>query len=207
MSARPWPSSRRIWHKPSNRPYAYGNSLHGIHAAKQARAWGIDMDAHVTKDGIIVVTHWPRLMLRDAYRPAASRLGRLRRVQSMTLEQVHQLRSPWGRPLTAVEALNQTHKRGLRLCLEVKEDRAFETATTYASLARRCERLGISPALVYVMTLSNLGSGDAPLRRLRAAKAAGFSTVLLAHSQVPSYWTLGASPIDYVRGPRARWKA
>lgn len=58
MPARPVPK-RRVFHV-HGKPYRTEDSLRGVRAAKAGRYKWIDLDCHVTSDGVLVITHWPK---------------------------------------------------------------------------------------------------------------------------------------------------
>jgi hypothetical protein len=58
MPALPVPK-RRVFHV-HGKPYRTEDSLRGVKTARNGRYKWIDLDCHVTKDGVLVITHWPR---------------------------------------------------------------------------------------------------------------------------------------------------
>lgn len=187
----------RIFHIAHGTPYHVENSITGLHKAKRAGFKHIDLDAQVTKDGHVVITHWSRPMLRDGFRDPLHKLGRHRKVASLTLEQVRRLRTRDGfRIHTAWSMFGHAADLGLAVMLEVKADRRFTEVEVMRQVRADAND---QECVVRVMTLSNLGRH--PELRLKAAKAAGFKTILLARGPIPTSWRPW---VDFVRGPW-RW--
>lgn len=207
------PSMRRIFHVPKGTAYTTGNSSAGMRWALRHFYRWIDWDANITSDNVVVIIHWPKFC-KDGFLykvvpkrvPGAFRVrdewlvkhgyGRETTVSDLTWTQVSELRTATGRFIrTARQMFRLAARHHLNVALEVKGDRRFERTALMRGLHRSAELEG---AEVIVMTLQNLGN---PELRLKAAKEAGFTTVLLARGRVPRAW----EPfIDYVRGKWVR---
>jgi Glycerophosphoryl diester phosphodiesterase family len=180
-------------------PYRRNNSLTGLrHAARNTKA--IDLDVQVTKDGVIVCTHWSRPMLRDGFRDPLGRLRRTRSIESMTWKQVKRLRSKDGHRIRTLHwMLNRAQVLSLkRVEIEAKDSRALGQPDTWAPVAQR----GGGLTLV-VKTISNLPNRSRAGRRMWAAHSMGLTTMLLPRGvrRMSRKWE---PYIDYVRGS-VRW--
>jgi glycerophosphoryl diester phosphodiesterase len=167
-----------IFHLKHPHPKHEENSLRGIRKAARRGFDEIDLDLQMTKDGAIVVTHWPRPMIRDGFRDPAGKLRRTRTVASMTLAEVTRLRTKHGgyriQPLRA--ALAQCARSGIGARLEPKGDRRFENEALWVGVKREADALG---AKVRGYSIRNLGGRGAGVRRVRAMNAAGIKSKVI----------------------------
>lgn len=116
----------RVFHKAHRTPYHVENSIRGIRKAKRAGYAGIDLDLQITKDGVIVNTHWPRPMMRDGFRDPKRKLRRWRTVGSMTWAEVSRLRAPGGYRINTLDrALAECARVGITAVVEPKGDKRF----------------------------------------------------------------------------------
>lgn len=204
----------RIFHVPHGTWYAIENSRVGIATAVLLGFLWIDLDSHVTKDGVIVIGHW-NLILKDHFLLPdwfIAKYGKHPRVSQVLWEDLQTLRTGMKgyrgrrrrfRYISAARAMQLINARKrLGLALEVKADHAFHDKATFDRLERDRNSIGLPKSRMAVMTLQNIGQ---PLLRLKAAKAAGFTTILLAHGRKPANFEAEWAPyIDYVRGSWSR---
>lgn len=186
------PRLARIFHKPKRQPYRWANSFRGIDRAKRAGYKQIDVDAQITKDGIVVALHWA-LLIRDRFRRGGKALPAGVKVSDLTWAEVRKLRSPDGYAIRSVEQIfARARRRGLRVFLEVKGDPRFADPQVMTQVKGAAIRTGCE---VRVMTLQNIPGAQA---RLKAAHAAGFETVLLRRGETPAW---ASEPyVTYIRG-------
>lgn len=119
------------------------NSLRGIRtAARRGYGW-IDLDLQMTKDGVIVVTHWDRPMRRDRFRDPLRRISAATPVSSLTWAQVRRLRTRDGYRIQRVETmLRACHRYGIGAYLEPKGDRRFDADAPWQHIAKVADDLG-----------------------------------------------------------------
>jgi glycerophosphoryl diester phosphodiesterase len=130
----------------------------------------------MTKDGAIVVTHWPRPMIRDGFRDPKKKLRRTRTVASMTLAQVQRLRTKDGyRILTLSEALEACADAKVKPVLEPKDDRRFNDPELWRKVEAEALAVGVHPE---GYSLRSNGRGRL---RVAAMKLAGIKARLLGH--------------------------
>lgn len=176
-------------------PYYRNNSLRGIHEAKKLGYSAIDLDWNVTKDGEPVCTHWDR-PLKHGFIDPQKRIPSSRKVSEMTLAEVMRLRSKKGsyriKPVDPI--FKHAAKYGLRVEFEAKTGIGFYHVSTFAKVKKAADKHGVH---VQVKTLSTLRGAP---RRLRAAKEAGLTTIILPRGsrrlKKKDYWGVA----DYVRG-------
>lgn len=176
-------------------PYAFNNSPAGIAHAKRLGYKAIDLDAHVTSDGRIVITHWALPLLYGFVDP----LGLIPKntpIWRMTYAEVRRLRYKQGgyRIYSAGTMLRLAKRAGLRVEFECKNSPQFGTDAPWVRLRKAVKATGVN---LQVKTINNVGAGGA---RLRAAHRNGFTTILLprGNRRVSREWW---AFIDYVRGP------
>lgn len=176
-------------------PYAKNNSVMGLLAAKKLRYTAIDLDFQVTKDGVLINTHWG---------DTREFKGPRRKFADMTWREVSKLRAKKGgyRIRTAAAMLALAKKHGFtRVEFEAKGSHGFEGPAGVRRFKRvkaRAESLGID---VEVKTLSNIGRS---VKRLAAAHEAGLTTIVLPRGarrlKKADYWPV----TDFARGP-VKW--
>lgn len=201
-----------LLHVEAPTPKHVENSIGGANLAVERGYPGIDWDWQLTKPdprcrhchaaGVVCVghricTHWLRPCLRDGFHDPAHQLGRFARVDRHTLDEVSRLITRDGHRIhedTRMFAVAAA--RDLKVAAEVKHPgysdvevmRRFSDAATDAGCNMR------------VMKLSD---GAAPLATLRAAKAVGRETIMIARGPIPDSWR---PFIDYRRGPARYWR-
>lgn len=165
----------RIFHvNRPDEPYHRGNSLRGIRRAARAGWDAIDLDLQMTRDGVVVNTHWARPMLRDGFRDPLEKISPKRPVSRMTWEQVSRLvagRRPRRYKIQRLErVLRACARRGIVAYLEPKADERFEDPAIWRYVAAVADDVGCE---LRGRSIRNLGGFGAGTRRVRAMEAAG----------------------------------
>lgn len=200
-----------LFHVPHGTPYHVENSIDGLNRAATGGYDSIDLDWQLTRPdtacrhcrqaGVVCIghpvnTHWPRPLLRDGFRDPRRQLGRLHRIDRMTLDQALRLITRDGHTMhTDARMFNEAADRALKVAAEVKHPgyadhevmRRFVVAAQRASCRMR------------IMKLSD---GAKPLATLRSAKAAGAQTIVIARGPIPASWR---PLVDFQRGPARFW--
>lgn len=206
-------SRRRIFHIPHGTAYAIENSPAGIErAAKRMFRW-IDMDCHVTKDGVPVLAHWDAIR-KDKFEvtPAfRAKYGDDPRVTEVLAEDLLTLQTtplPWSvwkkrrrvAYLTVEDAMQRISAfPRLGLALEAKGGEAFNRTETWEGIEAMRRAAGLPQERFMVMTLKQIGGARA---RLAAAHEAGHATVLMPRgAPVPTDWE---PAITWIRGKWVR---
>lgn len=211
MPARKMPRSRsRIFHVPKRVAYMVENSPRGIRMASRLGFRWIDLDANITRDGFVVIAHWPKIRKDRFVLPAwfIRKYGRNPRIADCDwgdLQLLHTVKFGFrGRRQVAryhtfpymAKLVGNTRRLGI--ALEVKGDKRFEDPKTFIRIDQYRHANNLPASRFMVMTLQNIGN---PWARLRAAKAVGsvrgWPTVLLARGPIPRE---RAGDFDYVRG-------
>lgn len=137
------PGSRAIAHPTKGEPYHRVNSLRGIRRAARQGYKRIDLDLSITKDGVVVVNHWPRLMVRDGFRDPLHQLDRRTPIHRLVWAQVKRLRTLGGyRVVTLARALAECAAYDIEPVLEPKGDPRFELVRTWTQIHRIAEASG-----------------------------------------------------------------
>lgn len=179
------PNLGRLLHKPKGVLYAAWGGVQAVRYAIAHRFGAIDIDVHVSKDGILMAVHWPREWLLDG-KPlgpvsthTASELARA----------VPRGGGPWR--IQPVATLMAEAKGRIVLALEAKPDPMLERVETWAKVAADAKRFRCR---VVVMTIQRQGKTPhaweiAAIRRLQAAKAAGLPVMVLSRGWLdPAKW-------------------
>jgi glycerophosphoryl diester phosphodiesterase len=178
-------------------PYYKGNSLRGVRKAAKRRgsARAIDLDFHVTKDGVWVNTHWGQPLLYG-FRDPLGKIKKTAHIADLTWAQVKRLEAgsrkhPY-RIQRAEAILALAARLGVRVEIEVKSDRAFNRPEAWATFAAIPAVQALNKrGLLMVKTLDNIG---APYKRLRQAHAHGFTTLILVRRGIPA----DKKNVDYI---------
>lgn len=189
-----YPDRLTILHKNDGEPYRRWCSIRGLRRAHKWGATAIDIDVNITRDGVVVATHWQRPMLKDGFSDPAGKLGRFKRVATLTMGQVSRLRAYDGyRIWRTRRMMREAARLGITLCLEAKPDGRFAWPQVWQRVAADAAATGAS---VIVMSQPHQGHGFV---FLEAASMAGLPTMLLSRG-VPRahHWRV----LDYVKGPR-----
>lgn len=165
----------RIFHvNRPDEPYHRGNSLRGIRRAARNGWPAIDLDLQMTRDGVVVNTHWDRPMLRDGFRDPWRQIPKEKRVRNMTWNQVSRLvagRLPRRYKIHRVErVLKACARRGIIAFVEPKGDPRFEDPAVWRYVAAVADDVGCD---LRGRSIRNLGGFGAGVRRVKAMRAAG----------------------------------
>ena len=188
---------RRVAHPKHGQKYHEVNSKRGVlKAARRLYRW-IDLDCRVTKDGVLVITHWPKPWVMDGFnRPEG--IAARDTVETLTWKQIKKLRTKDNYRIWRADKLVPfAVEEGLRVELELKSDNI--TATQLKALRKKLPK----KTWVQAKRLGTLGG-----RELLNAKRAGYKTILLGGGKrrptptVPRSWQ---EFIDYQRG-RVNWR-
>lgn len=99
------------------------NSLKGIRKAARLGYDAIDLDILITKDGVIVICHWDRPLLKDNFYDPLHRIQVRAMVRELTWEQIHRLEAPGGFRIQRIEtALAACARLKIIAYLEPKDD-------------------------------------------------------------------------------------
>lgn len=187
----------KVFHRSD--PYRAGNSIQGLDEAKAKGYTAVDLDALISKDGVVENTHWPEVIGKGGFYDPLGKIARDARVASLTHEQVARLRSKDGYVIRRMSAMiEEAKKRNLRVEVEAKSAVRFRYGYgglgTFRKLYEAAKNDG---ANVQVKVISTT-----PYAKLilAAAHKAGFTTFVLprgARTVPKSWWPY----IDYVRGP------
>lgn len=69
------------------------NSIRGVRRAKRRRKKSIDLDLQMTKDGVIVGTHWALPMVHDGFFDPLGKISRHTPISELTWAEVSRLRA------------------------------------------------------------------------------------------------------------------
>ncbi len=186
---------RNVYHKPKGARYAFGSTITAIHRAKASGHDSIDLDMTLDKQGNRWVNHWRLLQIKDSWRIAGARVSRKLGIDELSTAAVRRMRSPWGRILSAYDAMVECRKVGIIPCFEVKPDRRGRVYDVkwWRAFRRFCDKHGFDPVIM------SLPMGSHGRRCLQAAHDAGFRTMWL--------WRPGSvNPpfVDYVKSRPGR---
>jgi hypothetical protein len=199
-----------IFHVEKGIPYHVENSIHGLNLAATGGydAWDGDWQVTMPDDtcpyckrgrcvGHPINTHWRRPLLLDGFTDPDGQIGLRHSVDRMTLDQAARLITRDGYKMhDAVRMFHAAMTRQLKVAAEVKHPRYAEVPVMERLWAAK-EATG---ARVRVMKLSD---GPKPLGTLKAAKAVGAETIMIARGPIPDEWRPW---IDYQRGPARFWR-
>ena len=161
----------RILHVAYPTPKHVENSVRGVRRAARRGFDAIDLDMQITKDGVIVGTHWGRPLIKDGFRDPRHLIGRHAQVRDLTWTQVSRLvagRWPRRYRIARIERLlSECADRGVVALLEPKGDRRFAQAWPWEHIRDVAEDVG---CVVSVRALTEL-DGRA---HVAAARRAGF---------------------------------
>jgi hypothetical protein len=178
-------------------PYHKNNSIVGLNEAVANKKPAVDLDAHVTKDGVVVCTHWPYPLKQDTFFDPKGRIKKDTPIWELTWAEVARLRTPDDYRIHRMATMIRlAAARDLRVELEAKDSPGFAKLETWKQLKVTQKRYS---ADVQMKTLTSLHGYP---ERLTAARVAGFTTILLprdtkAHPVDRSLWPV----ISLVRGP------
>lgn len=184
---------RRVFHVANGRPYHEANSGRGVRAARRGRYRWIDLDAQVTKDGVLVITHWHKPLALDGFADPLGLIPRDALISRLTWAEVSRLRTRKGHRIWRADVLVPYAVRlGLRVELELKTRVPAATLRDLRATLDRPERVQVKALAPFPRAYS----------WLREAHEAGFVTMILGRDcKVPAY---ARAWINYRRGP-VRW--
>ncbi len=203
------PPERRTYHRVGSQPYRFENSFRGLaYAVDHGYDW-IDLDSNYCWDDarqrrVPLATHWPRID-KEGFDPADD-LPAATTWADLTLGEVRRLVTA-DTPPYRVRTMEEMVRRAAALGLsgvewEVKPGPAFERPEIYRDVLRAARRAGVA---IDVKTVHGLGGTAASFARLRAAKRAGATTMLVNTGDRPVRLTPDQERyVDYVRGPWRR---
>lgn len=171
--------AKGIFHRHGNQPYRFENSFRGILHAVRHGYRRIDLDVQMTKDGVLVNTHWARPMLKDTFFDPKHRLkNKHLTVNQMTWEQVQRLQSKGGYKIRTLNAaLKYCAEHGLGATIEPKTDaplNRFEKKETWVPVKAFADSVGCD---LRGYSIRNYGGKNAGVRRVNAMRAAGIPAV------------------------------
>ena len=142
------------------------NSARGIRRAKRLRKKSIDLDMQITKDGVIVGTHWALPMVHDGFFDPLGKIGRHTPVSELAWAQVSRLRAVTRGRVYRIhrieELLAACERYGRVALLEPKGDRRFRIDAPWQHIALVADDLG---ATVSVRALPQNAAALPPARR------------------------------------------
>lgn len=202
-----------LFHVPRGTPYHVGNSIAGgLNAAAAGGYDAVDLDWQLSKPdpkcpqcrplgrvclGHPLNTHWRRALLRDGFRDPEHEIGRFARVDRLTLAENLRLVTRDGyRMHTAGRMFREAAARDLRVAAEVKHP-GYADHEVMRRFSDSAARAGCR------MRVMKLSDGPKPLATLRAAKAVGRQTILIARGPIPDAWR---PFVDFQRGPARYWR-
>lgn len=184
------------------KPYYVNDSIAGLDKAVRLGYNAIDLNFHVTKDGVIVCTHWAQ-PLKHGFVDPLGKINPNTHIQDLTWREVSRLRAPGDHRIrTMSRMLKEAKKRGLRVEFEAKNSRAFTDPKTWARVHKVATRHNLSLQVKVESWVKVPGGAPAVLA---AAKEGGiaFRIVLPRGTRVlkkDRYWPVA----NYQRG-KAVW--
>lgn len=199
-----------IFHVEKGVPYHVENSIHGLNLAATGGydAWDGDWQVSIAdprcpycKPGTCVGhplnTHWRRALLLDGFLDPVGQLSRRTPVDHVTYDKAMTLHTRGGYKMHgAVRMFHEAAARMVKVAAEVKHPR-YSQVRLMERMKSAQESTG---AHVRIMKLSD---GPKPLGTLKAAKAVGFQTIVIARDLIPDEWR---PYIDFQRGPARYWR-
>ncbi len=150
--------------------YAFENSPQGIKYAAKHGYSSIDLDMQITKDGVLVNTHWSQPMAKDGFYDPLGKLDPKTKVSEMTFAEVSRLRNKDGqsRIHTLESQIALLKKYGIAGDLEAKNDKRFATDKVMGQIASMVRKAGIKA------NLKSIDRGPGSTRILEKAQEHGF---------------------------------
>lgn len=170
-------------------PYSLNDSIAGLRVGRKHGYTAIDLDFHMTADGVWANVHWGDLR---EHRLNGRKVGK--NISHLPWSIVSKVRDSKGRRINSAGVMIAAAKRLGYTRIEV-EPKDTPTVAQFARLKRRADRAGIE---IVVKRLSNIpGAAEC----LHNAKAAGLTTMVLPRGtrrlSKAKYWPV----TDYARGP------
>jgi hypothetical protein len=199
-----------VFHVAKGIPYHVENSIRGLNRAAAGGYDSIDLDWQLTEPdprcphcepgtcvGHPVNTHWLRPLVQDRFRDPRHLIGRYRRVDRMTIAEALRLNTPDGYQIhTDRRMFREAAERGLRVIAEVKHP-GYANPEVMRRFSAAAEETGCR------MRVMKLSDGAKPLATMKAAKAVGRQTIMIARGPIPADWRPW---IDFQRGPERYWR-
>lgn len=133
----------RIFHLKWPRMKHEENSVRGAVYAHRHGFTAIDLDMQITKDRVIVCTHWARPMRKDRFYDPRKRIQARTPVSRLTWAQVRRLRTRDGYRIRRIEAMLKVCARlGIVAYLEPKGDRRFADDWPWEHIAQVADDVG-----------------------------------------------------------------
>lgn len=180
-------------------PYYRNDSIDGLNWAVRHGYNAIDLNFQVTRDRVIVNTHWSQPLLHGFHDPLG-KIAKNARIKDLTWREVSRLRAPGGHRIrTMNRMLAEAKKRNLRVEFEAKNSPAFTDPAIWARVNKRANQLHLSLQMKVESWVAVPGGAPAILA---AAKAGGVGAriVLPRGKRIlrkSAYWPVA----NYVRGP------
>lgn len=144
------------------------NSVRGIRKAARLGYDAIDLDILITKDGVIIVCHWKRPLLRDDFHDPIHRIQLHALVSELNWDQVKRLEAPGDYHIQRIEvALSACARAKIIAYLEPKGDPRFTKDWPWQHIRAVAAKYGTK---VLVRALPDNAEA------LPAARRAGFKT-------------------------------
>ena len=150
--------------------YAFENSPQGIKYAAKHGYSSIDLDMQITKDGVLVNTHWSQPMAKDGFYDPLGKLDPKTKVSEMTFAEVSRLRNRDGqsRIHTMESQIALLKKYGIAGDLEAKNDKRFATDKVMGQISSMVRKSGIKA------NLKSIDRGPGSRKILKKAQEYGF---------------------------------
>lgn len=174
-------------------PYHVGDSIKSVARAAKEKEWGIDVNMHSTSDLVAVAKHWgspshPGDDFTHIWTGSGWGKGSLvkdphpnKTIAERPWSEVQRLTDKTGKQKIdkIADFFAEGVKHGVRIMPEAKGPALMDKPEFWERLGAEADAAG-HPRVM--MTLSDIGS---PTRRLKAAKGAGFQTVVLPRGKKP----------------------
>lgn len=150
--------------------YAFENSPAGIKYAAEHGYSSIDLDMQITKDGVLVNTHWSQPMLKDGFYDPEHKLDPKTKVSDMTFAEISRLRNDDGqsRIHTLASQIALLKKYRIAGDLEAKDDPRFATDKVMDEVASLVRQAGIKA------NVKSIDRGERSMEILKMAQSKGF---------------------------------
>jgi len=162
-------------------PYYKYDSVQGVKKAakRKGKSKAIDLDWHMTKDGVLVNTHWGQ-PLKYGFHDPKHKIRKNAKIEDLTWAQVKRLRAHGYRISRAEEIFNLCAKKGVRMEFEAKASKDFEKPAAWQKVRKLADKYHMrQKGKIQVKTIARPSSHKAAARRLAQARKAGFVTFLL----------------------------
>lgn len=127
------PPNGELYHRSGNTPYAFENSYSGIKYAKNHGYVRIDLDIRMTKDGVMIAAHSPKLLAKPdwwgGFHDTAGKItDRSTQVEDLTYAQIKRMKHADGYSIYSLEdMIKYAHDVGMKsLSLEIKTPKTLK---------------------------------------------------------------------------------